>query len=410
MVSIMKDNVKNTQIKTGKIPYWWITVGMFWLGWIFMYADRTILNPVMGEIQHEFSLSNTQLGLINSAFFFAYAALQVPSGILGDKIGKKKILVPGFIFFGLFTALSGIMKSFGALLFARGAVGAGQGTYYGPQYGLSSEHIPEEKRSFGTAIINSGMAVGTAGGFMIASWLVYDLGFTWRMPFYVMAIPTIIVGLLIWFLVKEKKNTNKTENTVEKTSFFELIKDKNLLRVYVTVFCSLFGFFVILTWLPYYLQSERNIAGSEIGFISSLVAWVSIPGALLWSMISDRIGKRKIVAIPLLIAAIISISCIAYLPTMPLVITAICIYGLVGKLALDPILVASVADSVKPSQYSSAFGLFNFIGMSSSIIAPTLAGLMTDMTGSLASSFYLSAVLLIIGLISFSGIKEKTNP
>ncbi|NOI65388.1 MFS transporter [Vibrio sp. 99-8-1] len=402
-----ENTIDKSAIKKVGIPTWWVTVGMFWLGWVFMYADRTILNPVMGDIQNEFLLSNTELGLINSAFFFVYAAMQVPSGILGDKIGKKKVLVPGFIFFGVFTAVTGWAKSFTALLFARGATGAGEGTYYGPQYGLSSEQIPEEKRSFGTAIINSGMAVGTAGGFMVASWLVYDLGFTWRMPFYVMAVPTIVVGILIWFFVKEKKKSVDSSEQVEKTSFLELIKDKNLLRVYVTVFCSLFGFFVILTWLPYYLQSERGIEGSEIGFISSLVAWVSIPGALLWSTISDRIGKRKVVAIPLLIAAIVSVSCIAYLPTMPMVIGAICIYGLVGKLALDPILVASVADSVKPSQYSSAFGLFNFIGMSSSIIAPTLAGFMTDATGSLASSFYLSAVLLIIGLISFAGIKEK---
>ncbi|MDX1301452.1 MFS transporter [Photobacterium sp.] len=399
--------ISKSAIQKVGIPAWWVTVGMFWLGWVFMYADRTILNPVMGDIQKEFSLSNTELGLINSAFFFVYAALQVPSGILGDKIGKKKVLVPGFIIFGIFTAVTGWAKSLTALLFARGATGAGQGTYYGPQYGLSSEHIPADKRSFGTAIINSGMAVGTAGGFMVASWLVYDLGFTWRMPFYVMAIPTIIVALLILFFVKEKKKEASSDQETEKVSFLELIKDKNLLRVYVTVFCSLFGFFVILTWLPYYLQSERGIEGSEIGFISSLVAWVSIPGALLWSKISDKIGKRKVVAIPLLIAAIISVSCIAYLPTMPMVIGAICVYGLVGKLALDPILVACVADSVKPSQYSSAFGLFNFIGMSSSIVAPTLAGFMTDTTGSLASSFYLSAALLIVGLISFSGINEK---
>ncbi|VEB22897.1 MFS transporter [Avibacterium volantium] len=391
------------------IPAWWITVFMFWLGWIFMYADRTILNPVMGDIQKEFSLSNTQLGLISSAFFFVYAAFQVPSGILGDKIGKKKVLVPGFILFGIFTAVSGWAKNLTMMLFARGITGAGQGTYYGPQFGLSSEQIPEERRSFGAAIINSGMAVGTAAGFIIASWLVYDLGYNWRMPFYVMAVPTVIVGLLILFFVKEKVKEKKEAENIEapKASIKELIHNKDLLKIYVTVFCSLFGFFVILTWLPYYLQAERGIDGSEIGSISSLVAWVSIPGALLWAKLSDHLGKRKIIAAPLLIAAIISISCIAYLPTTNMVIAAICLYGLVGKLALDPILVAAVADNVKPEQYSSAFGVYNFVGMSSSVVAPTLAGTISDSTGSLASSFYLSAVLLTIGLIAFISIKEK---
>ena len=401
----------NNKNRTFGIPSWWITVFMFWLGWIFMYADRTILNPVMGDIQKEFSLSNTQLGLISSVFFFVYAAFQVPSGILGDKIGKKKVLVPGFILFGIFTAVSGWAKSLTTLLIARGVTGAGQGTYYGPQFGLSSEQIPEEKRSFGAAIINSGMAVGTAGGFIVSSWLVYDLGYSWRVPFYVMAVPTVIVGLLILFFVKEKRRERKeAEQAGEKpASLKDLIHNKDLLKIYVTVFCSLFGFFVILTWLPYYLKTERGIDGSEIGSISSLVAWVSIPGALLWAKLSDKLGKRKAIAAPLLVAAIISVSCIAYLPTVELVIAAICLYGLVGKLALDPILVAAVADNVKPEQYSSAFGVYNFVGMSSSVVAPTLAGFMSDTTGSLASSFYLSAALLAIGLVAFMSIKEKRS-
>ena len=60
---------------------------------------------------------------------------------------------------------------------------------------------------------------------------------------------------------------------------------------------------------------------------------------------------------------------------------ALCVYGLVDKLALDPVLVALVADSVDETNYSTAFGLFNFIGMSSSILAPIIAGAARDITG-----------------------------
>lgn len=100
------------------IPAWWVTIFLFWLGWIFMYADRTVLNPVMGELEKEFGLSGTQLGLMNSVFYFSYALLQVPAGILGDKIGKKKVLIPGFLLFGAFTAVTGWAKSWSTLLFA----------------------------------------------------------------------------------------------------------------------------------------------------------------------------------------------------------------------------------------------------------------------------------------------------
>ena len=391
------------------IPAWWVTIFLFWLGWIFMYADRTVLNPVMGELEKEFGLSGTQLGLMNSVFYFSYALLQVPAGILGDKIGKKKFLIPGFLLFGAFTAVTGWAKSWSTLLFARVVTGAGEGTYYGPQYGLSSEQIPKKYRSLGSAIINSGMAFGIALGLMASSWLVYDQGYSWRTPFFVMSIPTLLTGLAIWLFVKEKKRQPVEAGGVAKpkSKFTDLFKNRNLLLVYLMVFCSLFGFFVILTWLPYYLQSERGIAGSETGFITSLVAWISIPGALLFSSLSDRLGKRKPLILVLVPVAILSMLSIIWMPNMTGVIVALCVYGLVGKLALDPVLVALVADSVDENNYSSAFGLFNFIGMSSSILAPVIAGAARDMTGSLASSFYVSAALLVVGLVGMLFLKEK---
>ncbi|EMF1902655.1 MFS transporter [Raoultella ornithinolytica] len=391
------------------IPAWWVTIFLFWLGWIFMYADRTVLNPVMGELEKEFGLSGTQLGLMNSVFYFSYALLQVPAGILGDKIGKKKVLIPGFLLFGAFTAVTGWAKSWSTLLFARVVTGAGEGTYYGPQYGLSSEQIPKKYRSLGSAIINSGMAFGIALGLMASSWLVYDQGYSWRTPFFVMSIPTLLTGLAIWLFVKEKKRQPVEAGGVAKpkSKFTDLFKNRNLLLVYLMVFCSLFGFFVILTWLPYYLQSERGIAGSETGFITSLVAWISIPGALLFSSLSDRLGKRKPLILVLVPVAILSMLSIIWMPNMTGVIVALCGYGLVGKLALDPVLVALVADSVDENNYSSAFGLFNFIGMSSSILAPVIAGAARDMTGSLASSFYVSAALLVVGLVGMLFLKEK---
>lgn len=391
------------------IPAWWVTIFLFWLGWIFMYADRTVLNPVMGELEKEFGLSGTQLGLMNSVFYFSYALLQVPAGILGDKIGKKKVLIPGFLLFGAFTAVTGWAKSWSTLLFARVVTGAGEGTYYGPQYGLSSEQIPKKYRSLGSAIINSGMAFGIALGLMASSWLVYDQGYSWRTPFFVMSIPTLLTGLAIWLFVKEKKRQPVEAGGVAKpkSKFTDLFKNRNLLLVYLMVFCSLFGFFVILTWLPYYLQSERGIAGSETGFITSLVAWISIPGALLFSSLSDRLGKRKPLILVLVPVAILSMLSIIWMPNMTGVIVALCVYGLVGKLALDPVLVALVADSVDENNYSSAFGLFNFIGMSSSILAPVIAGAARDMTDSLASSFYVSAALLVVGLVGMLFLKEK---
>lgn len=394
----------------GGSKYWYVVVAMFFLGWVFMYADRTILNPLMGTLQKQWGLSKAQLGLISSWFFLSYALLQIPSGILGDKIGRKLVLVPGFILFGVTTAFSAITKSFGSFLGMRVLTGAGEGTYYGPAYALSSEAIPAKYRSIGSAIINSGMAFGISLGMILSSYVAFDLNMGWKAPFYMMAVPTVVTGILIALFIKEriggKAEAAKAQTAGKKVSFTALLKNRNLLAVYVMVFCSLYGFFAVLTWLPYYLQTARGMQGSQVGIIASLVPWASIPGAIFFSWLSDKMGVRKPLAFVLVPLATIALIATVYVKSYPLLMAALVLYGLTGKLALDPVLVAFVADNAPKEGYSTAFGLYNFVGMSSSIVAPYITGWLADATGSLDSGFYLSAALLLVGLLVFSTAKE----
>lgn len=392
-------------------PYWYTVVALFFLGWVFMYADRTILNPVMTTLQKQWGLSKSELGLMNSWFFLSYALLQIPAGLLGDRIGRKLVLVPGFLLFALASALTGLSKTFGLFMTARVGTGFGEGTYYGPSFALSSEAIPPKYRSIGSAIINSGQAFGISLGLIIASWLAFDLNLGWHMPFLVMSVPTVVVGLLIAFFVKEKQ-ANKADAAqataaTPKVSIWSLLRNKNLIIVYVLVFCSLYGFFAVLTWLPYYLQTARSMAGSRVGIIASLVPWASIPGALFVGWLSDRLGRRKPLVFVLVPVACLALIATVYVQSYALLILALIVYGLTGKLALDPVLVAFVADNAPAGSYSTAYGLYNFIGMSSSILAPYITGWLADRTNSIGSGFYLSAALLLVGLVAFFFAEEK---
>ncbi|MCD8351553.1 MAG: MFS transporter [Planctomycetaceae bacterium] len=394
------------------IPYWTKAVALFFLGWIFIYATRNILSASMNSIQQEFGLTQSQLGLVNSVFFFTYTFAQIPSGMLGDRFGLKRMLIIGFLLFGIFTGMTGLATSFAVLVLMRALVGIGQGTYYGPQYALSSAAIPLKHRGFGSAIINSGMAFGISLGLIGAGFIINTLGLNWRYSFYAFAIPTVVIGLLFQFVIKEPPRAVEAQPAADATSpAATTVKPKlsrNIIAIYVMVFCSLFGFFVIQTWLPYYLQNERNIAAGQVGFVSSLVAWASIPGALIFSRMSDKLRRRKLFIVLLVVLALFSIMGCVYFEQYSLMITCLVIYGLTGKLALDPILVASVADNAASGNRGTIFSVYNFVGMSSSIVAPYLAGFLSDTTGSLASAFYLSGGLLLIGLVTILFVFKDT--
>ncbi|MEW5205138.1 MFS transporter [Bacillus cereus] len=414
----MSESLTKKQDKFGEsttlIPYWWKVVLAFTLGTIFLNADRYILNPILGEIGLEYNLNNTQLGLVNSIFFFTYTIAQIPAGTLSDKFGRKIILVPGFILFGIFTGVSGIMAGFTGFLVARALTGLTQATYYGPQFALSSEAIPSKRRSIGSAIINSGAALGISLGFISSSTLVLEWGINWRMMFYIFSVLTILCGLFIGFVVKEGKRQKKdVSNPVidieTDISMLSLLKNRNLLITFIVLFCSIYGFTVIMTWLPKYLQVERGFQGSEIGFISSLVPWAAIPGSLFVGYLSDKYGKKKIFVFTLVPIAAISLWATVYIQSIPLMIGALIIYGLFGKIALDPVLIATVSENVNPESYGRAFSLYNFIGMSSSIVAPFIAGYLADLTGSMAAGFYSAVIILGISLIIMMFFKETSQ-
>ncbi len=404
------DNSATIEPQENGIPYWTKAVALFFLGWIFIYATRNILSASMNSIQQEFGLTQSQLGLVNSVFFFTYTFAQIPSGMLGDRFGLKRMLIIGFLLFGVFTGLTGLATSFAVLILMRALVGIGQGTYYGPQYALSSAAIPLKHRGFGSAIINSGMAFGISLGLIGAGFIINTLGMNWRYSFYAFAIPTVVIGLLFQFIIKEPPRTVEAQpaaDAVAATTAKPKLS-RNIIAIYVMVFCSLFGFFVIQTWLPYYLQNERNIAAGQVGFVSSLVAWASIPGALVFSRMSDKLRRRKLFIVLLVVLALFSIMGCVYFEQYSLMITCLVIYGLTGKLALDPILVASVADNAASGNRGTIFSVYNFVGMSSSIVAPYIAGFLSDTTGSLSSAFYLSGGLLLIGLITILLVFKDT--
>ncbi|HNZ15540.1 MAG TPA: MFS transporter, partial [Anaerolineaceae bacterium] len=247
----MEKTTISAETKKSKFPYWLQLALIFFLGWVFMYATRNILSASMVEIGDEFKLTGVQLGLLNTLFYLAYTLSQIPSGIIADKIGLKVVLVFGFVFYGIFTGLTGIAASFTILLIMRILVGIGQGTYYGPQYALSSLNVPKKNRGVGNAIINSGMAFGTSLGLIGGGFITSKLG--WRYNFYIFAIPVFLIALLFQFVIRK----NKASEQERPADHFENAEEahaehkgdrRNIIAIFIIVFCSFFGFFFIQSW------------------------------------------------------------------------------------------------------------------------------------------------------------------
>ena len=400
------ENDLKPSIPTG---YWLKLVIIFFLGWIVIYAGRSVLSPLVGELQTQFGLTKAATGGIMSLFFLAYTLFQIPSGILGDKIGRKRVLVTGFSLYAIFIAAIYFVPSFTIFLILWMLTGAAQGCYYGPQYALSSEAIPKKWITLGSAIIGSGMSFGIAMGYYLSSVMISVFNTSWKIPFVMVAMPIVIVTVLMIVFIKDKSKFSVASQTSEKTNFSQLFKNRNLLLAYITIFCSIYGFFVIITWLPNYLEVERGMNKIEASQIASIVPWISIIGTLLCSYVSDKLGRRKPVVLFMMPLSLIAIFSIVYCDSYAVLVAVLILYGFIGKISLNPVLIALVADNAPKASLSTAFGLYNFFGMAASICAPYFTGLIADKTGSLNSGFYLAAVITLVGITAMLFVKEAKS-
>lgn len=379
---------------------------VFLLGWAVIYADRTVLYPMLNIIGKDLGLTATQGGLITSVYFFFYVAMQVPSGILGDKYCLKKVLVVMFFLAGVSLLLMGILPpAYLTLMVLVALHGTGGGAYFPAAMGITLETVPKKMRGLSTAIVSSGMSIGLALG-LISAGPIYNYFSNWRMPFLILSIPTIILALVFHFVLRECK-----PSPTEKGPISWMLRERNLMLICVASFASQYGFWTVVTWGPTFLQTERGLGMTVSGLYTAIVAFTAIPASLTIGNSSDRFGRKKLSLLLLSLAAL-TVFATGYVQSLRALIIVLICYGLFGKLTWDPIEISWFADhvsAIRPELMGTSLAFFNFIGMSAAIVAPVISGWLKDTTGSLQTSFYLGGAILALGALCLFFVDETVN-
>lgn len=371
-------------------------VALFCAGWAVIYVDRTILYPLLTVIASEFGLTGFQTGLISGTYFTLYVAAMLPAGLLAERLGLKRTLV-------LFSFVSGVgMAGFGvaavnylAVLAMAGLHGAGAGSYYTMAYSITIHTVPSRNRGIASGVINGGMSLGLAVGLALAGPLYHATG-SWRMPFLILAVPTFLMATLFQGAIREVPIVGR-----RATPLWELLRDPTLVRMNLTGFCVLYGWWVLLSWGPVFFQSERNVGLTMSGLYTLVVAVTAIPSGLLLGRLSDHIGRKRIILAMLPLMAL-SLAVIPQVHSRTGMLLALMAYGVVGKLAWDPLAISWLGDYVarhRPEAVGTAVALFSFLSVLSAVVGPPLTGWIKDVTGSLAGGFYVAAGLALVGFV-----------
>ncbi|MSQ11779.1 MAG: MFS transporter [Dehalococcoidia bacterium] len=367
-----------------------LLIGALAFGWAMIYMGRSLLSPLLPVIGEEFQLSGTERGAIASTYFALYAALQIPSGLLGDRLGLKRVMVAMYLLSGLGLLAIGLLgQSYALLLLFIGVHASGAGAYYSGSYGLTVSGVPIEKRGASAALVSAGMGVGLALGLSLAEVLHRALD-SWRLAYVVMAGPTLLAAFVFWRL-PARASLPGGRDLAGGVRF--MLRDRNLLPLCLAAFCLFYAHWVLLTWVPSFLFEERGVSLAQAGPLAAVIGVPTIVGALVLGRLSDRVGRKRVLVtvIPFLTLSILGL---ALFQSTVLAVLSLALYGLVGALALNPLVVSWAGDHILATKrvgIGTGIAVFNTFAVGSSVAGPLLSGWVLDATGSLKGGFLVAA-------------------
>jgi len=263
------------------------------------YLDRYVLPSVASKIQNEFHLTDSQVGLLGSAFLLVYAVATIPFGVWADRGVRKTVIGIGVTIWSLATLFTGLARSYVQLFLARAVLGIGEASYYPAGTALLGDYFGKEGRGRAMSIWASGSAVGIAVGFAGGGIVASILG--WRAAFYMTAVPGLVFGFLAFRLREPIRGAAELRGpqvrsapSITWRTFVTLLRIPTLRS---TIAAETALFFVLggaAFWLPTYLQRHFGLGTGSAGTLAGGVLVVGLlVGSLVGGTVADRLTIRR---------------------------------------------------------------------------------------------------------------------
>jgi MFS family permease len=376
----------------------WYLVFVLLLFYIFSFIDRQIISMLVEPLKRDMGLSYTQIGLLQGfAFVVFYTLFGIPIGRLADRMNRKMIIAAGVLIWSIMATCCGLARTTTQLFLARIGVGVGEAALSPAAYSMLTDAFPREKLGRAFSVYNMGIAIGSgiallAGGLVVAA--ISGEGQTidvpllgevraWQFVFIATGAPGLLLPLLL-LSVREpvRRGLLRTAGAGDAASQKIPLKDvlafmRENLQFYSLHFLAMAMMatlgYAVGAWLPTVMYQTYGIAPARVGQILGLsTITINTIGIFVAGRISDRLTAKGYSDAPIwvcfgtAVAVVLTSALPAFMPTLVLGITMMCVAGFPfhGYVAMGPMAVNQVTPNQMRAQVSAVY-LFtvNFIGM-----------------------------------------------
>lgn len=374
-----------------------ITFVLLYLGYMLLFADRTVMNISLAYIGKDFNVGAAALGMTASSFFLGYTIMQIPGGFLTDRLGSKRMIIVTLLLWSLLTIVTGIAWSLISLIVIRFLFGLAEGPY--PSAALkqiSEDYSEKEKSQAASALISSNYA-GAAVAPLIIVPIIAASG--WRSSFVWLGIGGLGLMLIYYLLERPLKSLKEESKTFKKIVWKDIDS-----RVWAFVIIGLALNIItkgLETWMPVYFLKEQGINLKNLAWLVPLPVISGGIAAFISGFVMVHFFKNKerwMIIIASFLTLIFMFGLFKSTSLVGIVSFEVLIY-FVKSLAFTGIF-SFTANILSEKAYGSSIGIVNFGGQLGGFCGPLLIGWIVQVTQSYSSAFLGLVISALVAAIA----------
>ena len=397
--------------KTGKLTAFLPALVLLALLSVINFIDRSNLALAAPILKDELHISTSELGILLSAFFWTYAAMQLLSGWLVDRFDANYVLTAGFLLWSLATVGTGAIRGFTMLLAMRLILGIGESAMVPSWSKILSLHLPEHHRGFVNGVLQGAARFGPAVGTLSVSALIVTYG--WRPAFIGIGLISLL-WIPAWMRWMPHGKAIGSENGYAP-GFGDILRRRSFWGVCIGHFSVLYLLYFTLMLLPFYLVHERHLSMHSMAKVASAYYTIDALSSISTGWLADALIRRGFT--PTLVR-----KCVMAIGHA-IAVSALAACALVQSngylIYLFAIAVGSGVAGSGPFAFAQSLagphvagkwtGLQNCFVNLGGVVAPALTGYLVDRTGNFRAALMTTAGLLVAGGISWVFVVGKVE-
>jgi len=387
-------------------PRRWAIVALLFTASLINYFDRATISFALPLISAELHLGPEEKGLLLSAFFWSYTLMQIPMGVLADRVNLRYLYAVAFALWSLSQGLMGLATGLGMLIVFRVMLGIGEAIYLPGGSRIVSLLFRPEERGLPCGLFDAGTRTGLVVEGVLVPYMLTHYG--WRTTFVFVGFAALI-WLLPWFTITPRQLRSATEGARPARlthSFGALLTNRNLIGVCIGFFCFDYYWYFLVNWLPDYLVTSRGLTIVKAGIFAALPYFVFGASEPIGGWIADRLIRfgydetrvRKGIVTVAFVMGLFLIP--AARVTSPGAAVSLIILGCLVGLATGNLLVI-LQSCAPPEEIGLWTGVYNTVGNIAGILSPIITGFLIATTGSYTPPFVLAAALIAVGPLAY---------